>query len=205
MRNIIFRDLLSLVLVSLLTSCGATPANAITEPLSVYSYLDEWGDVCYDGGNYIYFEGGTEGTGHYLEGNENNFGGSYYEVQHWYVDHAEIKYVPTDHDVDRGAATQQEQWDARDECQENEKDVAYGLRYTYEDNYKNSAAYEFNNHNHFKSPWRLANEKINDFIKDIRWSSSNWNIRDFDNGVFDDPAEIFEGRYLDDLPNWLEP
>ena len=171
-----------------------------------YAHLDEWGDACYYGGNYINFE---------ISKIEGRSWSVYDDDQyHWHtvkeqfirVDHAEIKYVPTDHDVDRGAYTQHEQWDARDECQENEKDVAYTIEDVVDHNGQ-IGYYDVYDRDNSSAPVQKNRIKdlINDFVKDVRWSSSDWNIKDFDNGVFDDPAEIFEGRYLDNLPDWLKP
>ena len=185
-----------LVLGTLAASVVAGAAVA-----SPYDDMDSWYEVCEDGGRYIHYDVSVEETDEkYLD-----LSSHWYHIQHMYVDNAEIKYVPTDHDVHRGASTWDLRGEAQAECHQNLKDIAYTVEDTVDHNNENILAYQ-NIRDYVENGWEAKagiKKIINTFVNDIRWSSSDWEILRFDNGVFDDAAEIFEGRHLDNLPEWL--
>lgn len=168
---------------------------------SPYDHMETWQEVCNEGGRYIHYDISVEETEEkYLD-----LSSHWYHIQHMKVDNAEIKYVPTDHDVHRKASTWEMREAAQAECHSNLKDIAYTVEDTVDHNNENILAYQNIRDYVENGPEAKAGIKqiINSFIYDIRWSSSNHSINKFDNGVFKDKAQIFEGRELDNLPNWL--
>ena len=181
-----------------LTATGAMAKNP-------YAHLDEWYDTCNHGGAYIDFS---------LERHEYNqqevvvpkaSGTAYVEEVYdvtYYITKAETKYVPTDGDVREGRKSKESQKEKSRECHDALKDVAYSIEATVDDSYskqhwKNIKKRQFHS---LKTDMKNI---IDDIQGDIKWSSSPHQLHSHNNGTFKDDAKVFEGRQINNLPEWI--
>ena len=180
-----------------LTATGAMAKNP-------YAHLDNWYETCEDGGAYIDFDIERDVFNkHTIKVSQ-----LYFEEEkevydlHFKVKDASTEYVPTQGDVNKGATTPYKRDQAKKSCHEALKDVAYAMEAS---SYENDNTKDWDNMDikPFIPITTQLKNIIDDFQEDIRWSGSPHKIHDFHNGVFEDDAEIFIGRHLDNLPGWL--